>query len=272
MSGLEHSYCNHSDTILDSSSATEVCTSCGLVLNGALTYTDLHPNYTWMQQMTDPRVPCGTFMDKKSRNKIVNSISKPMGEEFLTKVGNRLNLPYSTIQHALHRSQDLSSVKSRRFHHEHLLAYALYTTCKLEKCPRSLVEISNISAITTKSLRRIEKYFSMEKNNQRTKSLSAKDLLNTFYPYLDLSFQDLKIILSMLETSSSTVQFSPSTVAAGLVYLYVSKNGIKSCTIKKISDIFQTTPMSIYRYKNDYNKSNFFKNSTDEFNHLINSM
>ena len=272
MSGLDHSYCNHSDTILDSSSATEVCTSCGLVLNEALTYTDLHPNYTWMQQMTDPRVPCGSFMDKKSRNKIVNSISKPMGEEFLTKVGNRLNLPYSTIQHALHRSQDLSSVKSRRFHHEHLLAYALYTTCKLEKCPRSLVEISNISAITTKSLRRIEKYFSMEKNNQRTKSLSAKDLLYTFYPYLDLSFQDLKIILSMLETSSSTVQFSPSTVAAGLVYLYVSKNGIKSCTIKKISDIFQTTPMSIYRYKNDYNKSKFFKNSADEFNRLINSM
>ena len=30
--------------------------------------------------------------------------------------------------------------------------------------------------------------------------------------------------------------------------------------------------MSIYRYKNDYNKSNFFKNSADQFNRLINSM
>ena len=263
MSGFHQSYCNHSDTVLDSSSATEICISCGLVLNEALAYADVHPNHGWIQQIPDLRDPCGTFMDKKSKNKIINSKSKPACEEFLIKVGNRLNLPHSTIQNALYRSQDLSSVKPR-FNNEHLLAYALYITCKLEKCPRSLIEISNVSTISTKSLRRIEKYFSMEKNNQRTKSLSAKDLLYSFYPYLDLSFHDLKIILSMLETSSSPVQFSPSTVAAGLVYLYVSKNGIKLCTMKKISDIFQTTPMSIYRYKNDYNKSKNLQNCTEE--------
>ena len=263
MSGLRLSYCNHSDTILDSFSATEVCTSCGLVLNEALTYADLHPNHGWIQEMQGPGVPCGTFMDKIYKNKIINSMYKPNCEEFLIKVGNRLNLPRSTIQNALKRNRDLSAGKSR-FKNEHLLAYALYTTCKLENCPRSLVEISNVSAITTKSLRRIEKYFSLEKNNQRTKSLSAKDLLYTFYPYLDLSFHDLKTILGMLENSSSSIQFSPSTIAAGLVYLYISKNIIKSCTIKKISDIFQTTPMSIYRYKNDYNKSKKFNNCNEE--------
>ena len=268
MSGLYQSCCNHSDTVLDSSSATEVCTSCGLVLNDALTYDDLHPNHSWMKEMTYPTYLCGTFMDKRFKNKMINSNSNPNSEEFLTKVGNRLNLPYSTLQHALYRSRKISSMKSK-FNHEHVLAYALYITCKLENCPRSLVEISNVSNITTKKLRRIEKYFSLEKNNQRTKSLSAKDLLYTFYPYLDLSFQDLKTILSMLENSSSPVQFSPSTVAAGLVYLYISKNSNKSCTIKKISDVFQTTPMSIYRYKNDYNKSKFFKKCTEEFKTIM---
>ena len=268
MFGFYELGCNHSDTILDSYSATEVCTSCGLVLNDALTYTDLHPNHGSMKEMTHSIYPCETYMDKKSKNKIIKSVSKPNCEEFLTKIVNRLNLPYSTLQHALNRSQDISSGKSK-LNHEHVLAYALYITCKLENCPRSLIEISNVSNISIKNLRRIEKYFSLEKNNQRTKSLSAKDLLYTFYPFLDLSFQDLKVILSMLENSSSSVQFSPSTEAAGLVYLYIRKNSNKSCTIKKISDVFQTTPMSIYRYKNDYNKSKFFKKCAEEFKTIM---
>ena len=253
MSGLKESWCDHGDTILDSSSATVVCTICGLVLQESLNYVELHPNYSLSNQIIMPKDKVGTFMDKKSRKKIINSISKPSCDEFLTKIGYRLNLPKSTIEHAFKRYQDLTCGKSG-FHKEHLLAYSLYTTCKLENCPRSMVEISNVSAIPVKSLRKIEKCFAMESNNPRTKPLCAKDLLYTFYPYLDLSFQDLKIILGMLKTSSHSVKFSPATEAAGLVYLYSSQNNIKSCTIKNISDIFQTTPMSIYRYKNYYNK------------------
>ena len=262
MSGFTLSNCNHSDTILDSYSATEICTSCGLVVNEALTYSELHPNCDWIQQAQDTGVSCGTFVDKKSKNKIINSVSKSKCEEFLIKIGDRLNLPCSTIQNTLKRNQDLLSGKYR-FKNEHLLAYALYTTCKLEKCPRSLVEISNVSSIRIKSLRKIEKYFSLQQNNQRTKSLSPKDLLYTFYLYLDLTFNDLKKIFVMLENSSSSVQFSPSTIAAGLVYLYISENKIKSCTIKKISDVFQTTPMSIYRYRSNYNKSKNSKNCNE---------
>lgn len=249
MSGLKESWCDHSDTILDSSSATEVCTICGLVLQESLNYVELHPNYSLANQIIMPKDKVGTFMDEKIRKKIINSISKPNCDEFLTKIGYRLNLPKSTIEHAFKRYQDLTCGKSG-FHKEHLLAYSLYTTCKLEKCPRSMVEISNVSAIPVKSLRKIEKCFALEKNNPRTKPLCAKDLLYTFYPYLDLSFQDLKIIVGMLETSNHSVKFSPATVAAGLVYIYSNQNNIKSCTMKNISDIFQTTPMSIYRYKN----------------------
>ena len=62
MFGFYELGCNHSDTILDSYSATEVCTSCGLVLNDALTYTDLHPNHGSMKEMMHSIYPCGTYI------------------------------------------------------------------------------------------------------------------------------------------------------------------------------------------------------------------
>ena len=58
MSGLKESWCDHSDTILDSSSATEVCTICGLVLQESLNYVELHP---LANQIMMPKDKVGTF-------------------------------------------------------------------------------------------------------------------------------------------------------------------------------------------------------------------
>ena len=151
-------------------------------------------------------------------------------------------------------------VDQPRLKTEHLQAYALYTTCKMEKVPRSLLEISTVSGISIRKLRFVEKISSSE-NNNRIKSISAEDLLHSFYPYFDLKYSDLRNIIGMMKNSHSTVKFSPAATAGGLIHIYCNqKKNHKKCPIKKISCVFQTTPMSIYRYQKDYKENSFDKN------------
>ena len=58
--------------------------------------------------------------------------------------------------------------------------------------------------------------------SKRLKPLTAKDVILTHYPYIEgLSFDDVKQIFHKLNCIEP-ISFTPTTTAAGIVYLYVN--------------------------------------------------
>ena len=86
------STCIH-NTITDHSTGTEVCTICGLVLSENLYYDEIHSSAFKLQE----EEPCNNYL--------IDDIDTILA--FTQKIGDRLNLPDSSIENAILRFKKL---------------------------------------------------------------------------------------------------------------------------------------------------------------------
>ena len=241
--------CTHIPT-LDHSTGTEVCTLCGLVLSENLYYDEIHST-TFKWQREEPSV---TYL--------IDDIDTIIS--FTQKIGDRLNLSNATIEntilyfHKIRKQVDdikydwpKKAPKRKLFSNKNLVIYSLYAILKQDSFPRPLKEICTVANIHNLSeIWKLEKYFTQLDTRipEEIKPLTAKDLIHTYYAYLDLDFKDINIILKMLKSLSSNNGFTPTTTAASLMYIYISKIKKKKCSMSKVAQLYQISKMSIHRF------------------------
>ena len=84
------------------------------------------------------------------------------------------------------------------------------------------------------------------------KPITAKDIILTHYTCItDFSFEDVKQMNHKINTLGQ-INFSPSTTAAGVVYLYAKNVKCKKQTLQQVSSLFRVTSMSIQRFIRKY--------------------
>ena len=243
------SACIH-NTITDHSTGTDVCTICGLVLSENLNYDEIHSSAFKLQE------------EDQCNNYLIDDIDTILA--FTQKIGDRLNLPDSSIENAILKFKKLrkkvdaikydwpkKAPKRKLFSNKNLVIYSLYTTLKKDSFPRPLKEICTVADIyDLGEIWKLEKYFTQLDTRipEETKTLTAKDLIHCYYTYLDLDFQDINFILRMLESLPSDNSFTPTTTAASLMYIYISKIKKKKCSMSKVAQLYQISKMSIHRF------------------------
>ena len=132
-----------------------------------------------------------------------------------------------------------------------MVIYSLYKTLKQDSIPRPLKEICTIANIQDLGeIWKLEKYFAQlnQKIPEQTKVLTAEDLIYGYYTYLDLDFKDINIILRMIQSLPSNNGFTPTTIAAGLMYVYITKIKKRKCPMSKVAQLYQISKMSIHRF------------------------
>ena len=133
----------------------------------------------------------------------------------------------------------------------------VYITLKKDFCPRSIKEICYISGgLKPLNVLQIGTFLEKSRNentpSKRLKPVTANDIILTHYPYVEgLSFDDVTQIFHKLD-SIEQVNFTPTTTAAGLVYLYTNFVKCNKQTFQQISSLFQVTPISIQRFVKKY--------------------
>ena len=251
------SSCNFQHSpIIDTSTATIVCENCARVLEEGLTHFEVN------QQKY--HISPDNLKDEEKEEKI-------NGEnviQLLEKISAKLHLHQSSIDIAYfeykkntkkiekslnHRPNKKPSLLS----HENVLIYSIYTALKKDSCPRSIKEICNIAGgLKPKNILQIGTFLEKSRDKHtpptRLKPITAKDIILTHYPYITgLSFDDVKQIFHKLN-NLEPINFTPSTTAAGIVYLYTNTVTCKKQTLQQVSSLFQVTPMSIQRFIKKY--------------------
>ena len=241
--------CTHIST-LDYSTGTEVCTLCGLVLNEKLYYDEIHTTtFKWQRK-------------ESSINYLIDDIDTIVS--FTQKIGDRLNLSDATIENTILNFQKIrkkvdamkyewpkKAPRQKLFSNKNLVIYSLYAILKHDSFPRPLKKICTVANIhNLGEIWKLEKYFTQlnTKIPEETKALTAKDLIHSYYTYLDLDFKDINIILRMLDSLSSNNGFTPMTTAASLMYVYISKIKKNKCSMSKVAQLYQISKMSIHRF------------------------
>ena len=98
----------------------------------------------------------------------------------------------------------------------------------------------------------LEKNRDEETPPTRVKPIDAKDIILTHYTcIIDFSFEDVKQMNHRINTLEKN-SFSPTTTAAGVVYLYAKTAKSKKQTLKQVSTLFNVSTMSIQRFINKY--------------------
>ena len=267
------SSCNFQHSpIIDASTATIVCENCARVLEEGLTYHEVNQQ---KYHGLNFRFSSINLKDEKKEEKI-------NGEnviQLLEKVSAKLHLHQSSIDiaHCEYKKQNKKKIeKSLNYPNkkpsllspENVLIYSIYTALKKDSCPRSIKEICNIAGVLKhKSILKIGTFLEKSRDEDtpptRLKPITAKDIILTHYPYITcLSFDDVKQIFHKLNNLGQ-INFTPSTTAAGLVYLYTKTSKCKKQTLQQVLSLFQVTPMSIQRFIKKY--KTFFFDNKDSF-------
>ena len=247
--------------IIDASTATIVCENCARVLEEGLTHFEVDQQKYHISREN--------LKDEKKEEKI-------NGEnviQLLEKISAKLHLHQSSIDIAhceykknkkkIEKSLNYPNKKPSLLSPENVLIYSIYTALKKDSCPQSIKEICNIAGVLKhKSILKIGTFFKKSRDEDtpptRLKPITAKDIILTHYPYItDLSFDDVKQIFHKLNNLGQ-INFTPSTTAAGMVYLYTKTVKCKKQTLHQVSSLFQVTPMSIQRFIKKY--KNIFDN------------
>ena len=244
------STCIH-NTITDHSTGTEVCTICGLVLSESLYYDEIHSSAFKLQE------------EDQCNNYLIDDIDTILA--FTQKIGDRLNLPDSSIENAILKFKKLrkkvdaikydwpkKAPKRKLFSNKNLVIYSLYTILKEHSIPRPLKEICIVANAIQDlgDIWKLEKYFTQldQRIPSKTKVLTAEVLIYGYYTFLDLDFKDVNIIIKMMQSLSSNSGFTPTTTAAGLMYVYICKIKRRKYSMSKIAELFQISKMSIHRF------------------------
>ena len=247
--------------IIDHSTATVVCQGCAKVLEEGLAYNEVMSKHQFSSQRS---IQCET-----EKEELINGEN---AYELLVKIGEKLHLNQSSIDNSyknykkslkkLKRISDLkqnSKKKRLLMSYENILAYAIYVTLKEASIPRSIKEICFFSGgLKCRNVLQIGKFIEANRDkdtpSKRLKPLTAKDVILTHYPYIEgLSFDDVKQIFHKLNCIGP-ISFTPTTTAAGIIYLYVNFVQHSKQTLHQISSLFQVTPTSIQRFTKEYKK------------------
>ena len=220
--------CNHENTVICQTEGDIVCCDCGLVIDHSLTRYETHAtqestriynevNYHSLDGYFDVANFCSRFHIEDCA-----SISKIFEE-------------YKKVK------------KEIRFKKEEIISYVIYQFLKSENLPRSMKEVSKYMSVSSNSLWKIER-----SQSWKLPSSTPKQLLETYYRHMDLSFKDMIAISELIESfQSSTTSFAPSSVCSGLCYFYCKEKKIQT-SMKKIACIFHTSVMSIHRFLKHY--------------------
>ena len=240
--------------LLDSTTATIVCCKCGLVLDEQLTCEDVD-SYGLPSHLHAANV------------KVVSEdVDGEPVKDLLNKIGDRLNLSESTIENSYARFTNTKKIlkkniscaphmKNKRaiLSNKNVLVYSMYITLKLDYCPRSIREICYYSGyVKPLDVLKIEKFLELNRKSttpaSRMKPITPKDIIMTYYPYIDgFTFDDVQQLNHRINIIQCN-NFSPVTTAAGSVYLYVNQVKKTKTTLLQLSNLFKISSMSIQRF------------------------
>ena len=249
------SYSFEHTPLIDAASGTLVCCNCGTVLTNDLTYEETRFSLPGLNKPKPPDLVNGeNFLELLEKicdqlNLSQSTIDK-IHEKF-SKVKDEIEtIIYSKEEQAFKRKRSLLSKTN-------ILVYSIYVTLKQDQCPRPLKEVCFFSKCAyPNDVIQIEKF--LEKNSKselsqtRFQPVTARDIILTHYPYLEnFVFEDVKEIFHRLNCIEP-INFSPTTTAAGAVYLYM--NFVKRCkkTMTQITSLFNVQSMSIQRFVNKH--------------------
>ena len=248
---MSSSCCFEHSPIIDSSTATIVCENCARVLEEGLTHFEVNQQKYHISREN--------LKDEKKEEKIngENEI------QLLEKISAKLHLHQSSIDIAHCEYNKNTNKIENTLNHPHkkpsllspenVLIYSIYTALKKDSCPRSIKEICNIAGgLKPIEILKIGTFLEKSRDEdtppESLKPLTAKDIILTHYPYItDFTFDDVKQIFHKLNKLKQ-ISFTPSTTAAGMVYLYANTVKCKKQTLQQVWSLFQVTPMSIQRF------------------------
>lgn len=253
---MSSSTCIQHSTIIDATTATVVCVECNRVLDEGLTHFELNP-----QKYSTHQENLKDVEDKINGENVI---------ELLEKISDKLHLNRSSIDLAYYeykkntkKIQKILNYSNKKLHYtsflspEITLIFSIYTALKKDLCPRSIKDVCSVSGLSEctnvfKLSAFLEKNKGDDTPSVRLRPLSAKDILLTHYLYIeDFAYEDVKRINDKIDALEKN-NFSPTTTAAGAVYLYAKTAKSKKMTLKQISSLFNVTTMSIQRFINQY--------------------
>ena len=251
---MSSSTCFQHSPIVDQSTATIVCVDCSRVLDQGLTHFEVNQQkYSTSQE---------NLKDGKKEEKI----NGENVSQLLEKISDKLHLNRSSIDLAYweykkntKKIQKILNYPNKKpfLSPEIILIFSIYTALKKDSCPRSIKEVCNISGLPecTKVLKLaafLEKNKGDDTPSIRLRPMNAKDVILTHYTYIeDFSFEDVRQMNHIINTLEKNT-FSPTTTAAGVVYLYAKTVKSKKQTLNQVSSLFHVTTMSIQRFINKY--------------------
>ena len=221
-------YCSHTDTIIDSSAADEICLMCGQVLSDRLAYQEL----TTSTQEND----CFVIVSNKEKKRTSFDY-----KDYVIEMSHRMHLYGGIIPSILKKYESCVTEKMTKNDKMDLASYCIYECLRENDTSRSIREISAISGISPKKIWKLEVKFGGAHNH-----VTASDLLRTNYSYLTLEYRDLKKMIKICINTPSS-DFAPSTIAATMLYLCCKQKNIAH-SMKNVADLLKTSTMSIYRY------------------------
>ena len=249
---MSSSECIEHSEVIDQHTGTIVCLDCSRVIDNGLTHFEVNQQkYSTFQE---------NLKDEEEK------INGENVTELLDKISDKLHLNQSSIDLAYweYKKNTKKIEKILKYPNkkpflspEIILIFSIYTALKKHSCPRSIKEVCNISGLPecTKVLKLgafLEKNKGDDTPSIRLRPMNAKDVILTHYMYIeDFSFEDVKqmnLIINTLEKNT----FSPTTTAAGVVYLYAKTVKSKKQTLNQVSSLFHVTTMSIQRFINKY--------------------
>lgn len=243
----------HYNTILDQSTATIVCLDCSQVVTGGLTHFEVN-----QQSYSVPQ----ENLKNEEKEEEINGESV---SQLLEKICDKLHLSKCSIDNAyleykkntkkINKMLDYPS-KKLFLSPLNILIFSIHTSLSKDLCPRSIKDVCDIAGVSEyKNIRKINSFLEKNKgdtHSTRLKPINAKNIILTHYLYIeDFSYEDVKQIdqkINALEENN----FTPTTTAAGAVYLYSKNFKSKKLTMTQAASIFNVTTMSIQRFINKY--------------------
>ena len=220
--------CFHENTLICQTEGDIVCCDCGLVIDTFLTRYETHA----MQEPT----------------RIHHEANHHATDDYFDIVNFCSRFHIEDCASVSKIFEDYKKVKKEiRFKKEEIISYVIYQFLKSEKFPRSMKEVSKHMLVSSNSLWKIERSQSL-----KLPSSTPKQLLETYYRHVDLSFKDMIAVSDLIDSvQSSDTSFAPSSICSGLCYFYCKEKKIQT-SMKKIASIFHTSVMSIHRFLKHY--------------------
>ena len=221
--------CSHENTVICHTEGDTVCVDCGLVVEDFLTHNETHAFQTFSKSFYH-FTECDFSKDYYD---IVHLCSR-----FHLDDGHTISRIYEKY---------LRVKNEKKFRKEEIISFVMYQFFKSENVPRSMKEISENTSISKNKLWKIER-----SQNYKLPSSTPKQLLETYFTHLNLSFKDKIAISDLIDSFKWTeTSFAPSSICSGLCYFYCKEKKIHM-SMKKVAAVFHVSVMSVHRFLKHY--------------------